>query len=794
MKIAVLGPSPVPYTIGGVENLLWGLCETINQKTPHQAELIKLPSREHDFWSLIESYYAFYTLDLNHFDAVICTKYPSWMIEHRNCIYYIAHRLRGLYDTYHFCGLPTEVLVGNPHIDSVVRYIQDNHNPLNLDNLFEMLFSIKSKASEIPNEYFHFPGPFIRMLIHYMDNYAMTKNIQSKFYSISQTVKYRKEYFPPNANVRVVYPPSSLKEYKTGEYHHIYFVSRLDAPKRVDMLIDAMKFVSSDIKLYIAGTGPLENELHAKASGDKRIEFLGFINDETVEEYYANSLVIPFFPYEEDYGLITIEAMMHRKPVITTNDAGGPTEFVIDGQTGFCTQFDARAIGEKIDFFARNPKEAERMGVQAYEKVKGITWENTVSQILNTDVDTITNNLVIERSAATRQRKKITVAATFPIYPPLGGGQARIFDLYKNLASEYNIEIVSLANMDQPAYEGVIAPNLREIRTPKTTGHQQKEWDMFESKVSIPVSDIAALSLLEYTPEYGKKLAASLESSDYVIISHPYALYEVKKYKNRSKIVYEAHNVESRMKREMLPNNQSADKFVQMVFDAEKECCDLSEWVMACSFEDRQELHDTYGIALDKISVVPNGVDCEQIRFTTVKERLIKKENLGLGNEKIAIFMGSWHGPNLEACEEIIKFAPLCPDVKFLLMGSQCQYFQERKMPKNVGLLGLVSQERKAFIFQAADFALNPMCSGSGTNLKMFEYMASGIPIITTKFGARGIDDESIFHVAEIAHFSEAINSFTLINDEDRVQKARKCVESKFDWKVIADIVLEKLG
>ena len=56
MKIAVIGPSPVPFTIGGIENLMWGLCETINQTTEHQCELIKLPSRELNFWDLIETY------------------------------------------------------------------------------------------------------------------------------------------------------------------------------------------------------------------------------------------------------------------------------------------------------------------------------------------------------------------------------------------------------------------------------------------------------------------------------------------------------------------------------------------------------------------------------------------------------------------------------------------------------------------------------------------------------------------------------------------------------------------
>jgi len=247
MRIAVLGPSPVPFTIGGVENMLWGLCEAINQQTSFQAELVKIPSREDNFWNLIDSYYAFYTLDLSHFDAVICTKYPAWMVEHRNCIYYITHRLRGLYDTYHFTKLPKKVQSGNKHIDMILHYMYDNPQPKNLDDFFEKLFSLKeisiTNASDIPKEYFDFPAPFIRVIIHYMDNYAFTKNMPSTFYCISSTVKSRKEYFSCNADVQVIYPPSSMKSFKTGKYFHIFFVSRLDEPKRVDMLIEAMKYV-----------------------------------------------------------------------------------------------------------------------------------------------------------------------------------------------------------------------------------------------------------------------------------------------------------------------------------------------------------------------------------------------------------------------------------------------------------------------------------------------------------------------------------------------------------------------
>ena len=216
-----------------------------------------------------------------------------------------------------------------------------------------------------------------------MDDYGLSKKNITKFYSISETVKKRERYFPQNIDIKVIYPPSALNYFSCKDYKYIFMVSRLDGPKRIDMLIKAMKHVKSNIDLLIAGTGPQEQELKKLAKNDNRIKFLGFVNDEDIEKYYANSLVIPYFPYDEDYGLITIEAMMHKKPVITTFDSGGPTEFVINNQTGFITDFDEKAIGEKIEFFAKNPSEAKRMGENAYNKVKDITWENTIKHLLS---------------------------------------------------------------------------------------------------------------------------------------------------------------------------------------------------------------------------------------------------------------------------------------------------------------------------------------------------------------------------------------------------------------------------
>ena len=54
MDIAIVAPCPIPYMIGGAENLWRGLQDHLNEHTSHQAELIKLPSRELEFWDLID--------------------------------------------------------------------------------------------------------------------------------------------------------------------------------------------------------------------------------------------------------------------------------------------------------------------------------------------------------------------------------------------------------------------------------------------------------------------------------------------------------------------------------------------------------------------------------------------------------------------------------------------------------------------------------------------------------------------------------------------------------------------
>lgn len=783
MKIAIVAPSPVPFTIGGVENLLWGLCNWMNQNTEHQVELIKLPSRELDFWSLIETYRNFYNLDLNYFDMVISTKYPAWMVRHNNHVCYLQHRLRGLYDT---CHVTQKTKRGCKKVDFILDYMANNPEVDSLDKFFDMLYDLKKNHAGVPAEYFDFPAPFIRDIIHYLDNNALTNHRIKKFLCISETVKNRKEYFPPNSQVVAVHHPSNLKNYTFGEYKHIFMVSRLDDPKRIDLLIQAMRYVKADIKLYIAGTGPAEEQLKAMAAGDNRIVFLGFVKDAEVEQYYKDSIVVPYFPYYEDYGLITIEAMMHKKPVITTVDSGGPTEFVKNMETGFVVRPDPKEIAEKIDYFASDPTEAERMGQNAYALAKKITWQNVVDAMLS-------QGPVDSYGAKTTGRKKITVTSTFPIYPPLTGGQVRIFNLYKNLSQVYDVEIVSIADERNNTWRKELSPGFVENRTSKSERHCNKDRKI-QNEVGIPVADAAMQLLIQYTPEYIEKLRNAIEESEWTILSHPYMWPAAKSMLQNKRFIYEAHNVEYNLKKKLYPeNNKTAMKLLNIVFEIEKECCEKSEFIMACSDEDKLELTKLYNIPEEKCIVVPNGVDTSKTKFVGMEERLQRKQRAEISGEKIGLFMGSWHGPNVEACDQVFEIAKKCPEVKFLIMGNLCSYYADKPIPENVGLLGLVSDEIKNRVFGLVDFALNPMLSGSGTNLKMFDYMAAGIPIITTEFGARGIESKDIFIMSDIEQMAEVIDKFELGRERKLIFNSYNYVKKHFDWSVIVKRLLSKM-
>jgi len=782
MQIAIIAPSPVPFCVGGAENLWWGLLQYINQHTHHQADLIKLPSPERNFWEVVESYKHFFKLNLNHFDLVISSKYPAWMVQHPNHVCYMQHRLRGLYDTYRFTRCPEIYSSKHQPISDLQRFIRGNQgNSHALKEFFERLEHLRFN-SNCPLDAFEFPGPLIREVIHFLDGIGLAPNGIKKYAAISHNVANRQNYFPMGSAVEVIYHPSNIKSFRRGSSDYLFTVSRLDGAKRVSLLIQAMKYVKANIQLKIAGTGPDADSLKQMAGDDERVIFLGFVNDQEVTNLYADALAVPYVPYDEDYGLVTIEAMMSGKPVLTTTDAGGPNEFVINGETGYSVPPDPQALAERIDYLCEHPDEAKQMGWTGRKLVAGINWENTVAQLLgNTKPPAI--------STAVKKRKKITVALTFPVFPPRGGGQTRVFHLYRHLANQFDIELVTLTTTEQEAFRGEIAVNLYETRIPKSKQHQHQEW-LIEQKVGVPVTDVVMPQLYHLTPAYMEALRTSVESSDFVIACHPYLLPAIQAVTNKP-IWYEAQDVEVELKKGILPNNANGRELLEAVRKVEDECCGVSQLIMVCSSDDAKALNRIYGVDLTKTIEVPNGVDLEAVNYVSLEKRNSNKARLGLARNFTAIFLGSWHGPNLEAVHHIFQMAEELPDINFLVIGSVCLAFRDEKRPANVGFMGTVDEQTKDTAFGLADVALNPVTFGSGTNLKMLEYFAAGIPVISTPVGIRGLGVEDGKHcmVVDLEKFSQAIAHVKYEEFATKrllVETARRYVEEKFDWQAIA--------
>jgi glycosyltransferase involved in cell wall biosynthesis len=104
------------------------------------------------------------------------------------------------------------------------------------------------------------------------------------------------------------------------------------------------------------------------------------MTDREVFDHIARCRAVLFAPKNEDYGLVAVEAMRSRKPVITCVDSGGPTELINDGKNGFVLPPDPAAIAKRIDELAESEDLARRLGEQAYQDSLAISWDKVVER------------------------------------------------------------------------------------------------------------------------------------------------------------------------------------------------------------------------------------------------------------------------------------------------------------------------------------------------------------------------------------------------------------------------------
>jgi len=98
-------------------------------------------------------------------------------------------------------------------------------------------------------------------------------------------------------------------------------------------------------------------------------------------ELYRGARAVAFVPYEEDYGYVTLEAMLCGKPVITVHDGGGTRELVEDGVNGRIVDPSPEALREAVRELWADRRARRRMGRAALGRAAQVRWELIVEEI-----------------------------------------------------------------------------------------------------------------------------------------------------------------------------------------------------------------------------------------------------------------------------------------------------------------------------------------------------------------------------------------------------------------------------
>lgn len=349
MKILVV-TTQVPFIRGGAEILATNLIKAL-QVAGHEAEIVAVPFKWYPADRILDHMLACRLIDISQscgqtVDRVIGLKFPAYLIPHPRKVMWLLHQYRTAYDLWNSdYGDLIESTNGLQVRDAII----------NADNkAFKECFSI---------------------------------------FTISNNVTKRLKKFNQIDSIPLYHPPQNSELFYCEEpEEYFFFPSRISKLKRQELVIKALAETQHPVKVLFAGKAD-ENEYEnylkdlAKKLGvlNKKAIFLGNISEEDKIRYYARSIAIIYPPFDEDYGYVTLEAMLASKSVITCSDSGGSLEFIRDRETGLVAEPNSRALARAMEEMWENRAWTKATGQNAksYYDSLNITWSKVLQKLLS---------------------------------------------------------------------------------------------------------------------------------------------------------------------------------------------------------------------------------------------------------------------------------------------------------------------------------------------------------------------------------------------------------------------------
>ena len=385
---------------------------------------------------------------------------------------------------------------------------------------------------------------------------------------------------------------------------------------------------------------------------------------------------------------------------------------------------------------------------------------------------------------------KVVQIAPYSAYPPQSGAQNRIHGLMLGRGEDDTVTRFATVELGNKTGTVNIASDYTEIR--------------FSSLVTSGIGFLGSFfDAGQVFASSGLRIARParldglISDADVLVVETPWQIPYIDSIRPAgTPLVYSSHNFECE-EYNFLGERLWSRPIYRSVQRIEQRALELSDLIVVTSERDKHLYKKRFNVS-GQFYIAVNGAMIERDEVTD--DCSSPSNDLSGKRHWTAIFVGSSHKPNVRAVEQILKLAKdrrirTCP-IEFQIVGSVCGSFRDESSPENVELIGFVDDLNP--YYRQADIALNPITTGGGTNVKVPEYFAHGLTVISTEYGMRGVPAEPGKHyvICELGNFVEVI--IKLLNDGgDRIltigREAEALTKNQLNWRSVSTEYFEVL-
>ncbi len=362
MRVCMLTSAPMP-PIEGIGHYVWNLSRFLIEQG-HQVQIITRGQRGKSAYEELG--------DISVWRPRFYPVYPVHVHLHGLLVRRLARHLESEVDLFHLHSpLPPPIRSKRPILTTVHTSRVGAMRVLSGTDLNSLLTRLQVPISiQIERQVF-----------------ACADQIVTVAQSVASELKNSNCYGLKDKQIAVLMNGVDTNVFCAGEQHssaqYVLAVGRLDARKGFGDLIEAMARVVErfpDVRLYIAGSGPLEERLRTRVRQmalDHVVRFLGHVQDrDEMVRLYRGAAVFAHAAHYEGLPSVLLEAMACERAVVSTA-VSGALDVLTDGVNGLLT--DSRAPYQLADAICRLLADAglrTRLGKAARRAVEDrFSWQ-----------------------------------------------------------------------------------------------------------------------------------------------------------------------------------------------------------------------------------------------------------------------------------------------------------------------------------------------------------------------------------------------------------------------------------